>query len=313
MAISKFTIVNSDGTINKSEYERCISFINQYIEGTVKVYPETTWENPLEVDMSQDKSAFEMIGDLISLSSNRLLTNKAYNHIKNLFKGLLERYGAGIYTTGYYLPRSGNFLDGPGYMYDVLGDEKSEVKRKQLDQDLAVYYINDDYKTVVQYEDRNYQSVADATSILWNNPSQALVPTTHYQSNIDSYPNVYKGYVSGVYTPFMVLSGQYVGSSTLFFYSEDNDILYTSGLDAYNDSRINETINTKKFVNSTYSTKPSRGVDMSLITTAQTSVTNAQNANAYLRPSYVNTLIPYTNPILMTVAEPTEWIFEDEA
>ena len=38
MSIERFKIVNDDGSTNKSEYERCIQFLNDYIEGKVKVY-----------------------------------------------------------------------------------------------------------------------------------------------------------------------------------------------------------------------------------------------------------------------------------
>lgn len=312
MAIDKFKIVNSDGSTNQSEYNRCIQFLNNYVNGVITVTPETTWENPLEVDMSQDKSAFEMLNNILTLNRNRLLTKKAYNSIKKLFKGLLDYYGAGIYANGSYISQSKNFLDGPGTMYDVFTDNETEVQRRQLSDELAIFYRNDDYKTVIGYEDTSYISTTDGKQITWNTPVLSPTVVQHYKSNIDNHPNVYKGNPSGVYTPFYRLCGQYIGSSTLFYYSECNDTLYTSGLNAYSDSRINEIINPKKFTPLAIYTTPSRGVDLSMVSTAQNKVNNPQNVNASLSATYTNTTIPYTHPTKMTAAEESEWIIEDE-
>ena len=312
MAIDKFKIVNEDGSTNQSEYNRCINFLNNYIDGKITVTPETTWENPFEVDMTQNKSAFEMLQDILSLNENRLLTKKAYDHIKDLFKGLLDYYGAGIYTCGNYITQSKNFLDGPGYMYDPLTGDETEVQRNLLSGELAVYFKNDKYKTVVGYEDVNYIPFTDSKQITWNIPIYSPNIVRHYQSNVDNHPNVYKGYVSGVYTPFYRLCGQYVGSSTLFNYSQCNDLLYTSNMTTYDDSRINEpvVVRTKGIISNF--AQPARGIDLSLVTTAQSSIQNPTDVNAYLDPAVTNSVIPYINPTDMTAADQSEWISNNE-
>ena len=123
MAVRPFKIINDDGSTNQSEYERCVQFLNDYVEGKIPVYPPLSWDNPFEVDMSRDKSALSLLVEILKQETNRLLTPNAFNNIKLLFKGILDRYGATIHTCGRYLEQSANFKDGPGYMYDVFSKE----------------------------------------------------------------------------------------------------------------------------------------------------------------------------------------------
>ena len=308
MPITPFKIVNEDGTTNQSEYNRCIDFLNSYIEGTVKVYQQLTWENPLEIDLSQPKSAYELINDIINQSSNRLLTRTAFNEIKKLFKGLLDRYGSSIHSYGNYLACSKDFVDGPGYMYDVFSQDEKPVIKRELDNNIAIYYIDDENHTVLEYND-----VAYANSCI-----RGTEPTSNYGvnsldnrglvSNITNLPNVYKGNIAGIYSDFQRLSGQYVGSSTLFYYSECNDILYTTGANSYSDSRLGQVINFNYKASVANKTKPARGVSPGLIPTSRENIQGEFTVNAYVPPNIINTEVNYLTPIFLTAAEETEWL-----
>ena len=81
MPIEHFKIINEDGTTNQAEYNRCIEFLNSYIDGTIPVYPETTWTNPFEIDLSQQKSAYTLIKEIVEQP-----TNKKNNTSRNGFK-----------------------------------------------------------------------------------------------------------------------------------------------------------------------------------------------------------------------------------
>lgn len=309
MPIEKFKIVNNDGSVNKSEYNRCINFLNSYINGDIKVYPELIWSNPLEVDMSTEESALEILSRIILFTNNRLLNKKAFENIKKLFTGLLDRYGSTIHSYGRYLEASKNFKDGPGYMYDVFTSDEKEVKVSHLNSDIDIYYINDDNHTVIEYNDKAYSNtIADNTLPTTNYPSNNLSSNNNYlTSNVTGYPNVYKGNLCGVYSDFQRLSGQYVGSSTLFYYSECNDILYTTGANNYTDNRLGGIVNFNYKAKVSNKSRPARGVDFSLISQAQNSIIEPQAVNAKLNPELVNPSVNYLTPIFFTSLNETDW------
>lgn len=309
MPVEKFKIVNEDGSVNQSEYNRCIDFLNDYIAGDIKVYPELTWSNPFEVDMSTEESALEILSRIIMFTNNRLLNKVAFDNIKKLFTGILDRYGSTIHSYGKYLEASKNFTDGPGYMYDVFTSEEKEVKVSHLNSDIDIYYINDDNHTVIEYNDKAYSdTVADDTLPTTNYPNNNLPVNNNYlSSNVEGYPNIYKGNLCGVYSDFQRLSGQYVGSSTLFYYSECNDVLYTTGGNNYTDSRLGEIINFNYKANISNKSRPARGVDFSLISQAQESIDIPQAVNAKLNPEVVNPSVNYLTPTFFTSLNETDW------
>lgn len=311
MAVVPFTIVNPDGSINQSEYERCINFINDYISGQVKVYPKLTWANPVEIDMSQEKSAAEILASLLQFSENKLLNNQAFNDVKKLFKGLLDRYGSTIHTYGKYLEQSINFNDGPGYMYDVLSTDEKEVKVSNINDDLDIYYIDDENHTVLEYNDRNY-SVLNTDNLPISNYPSFNLDNRIIQSNVYSHPNVYKGNLCGVYSDFQRLSGQYIGSSTLFYYSECNDILYTTGAVSYNDERLQQVINFTNSPNIGNKSKPTRGITLSNVANLQAAVVNPDTVTAYIAPSLANPQVNYLTPNFFTSLNTEDWIDIDE-
>lgn len=309
MPIEKFKIVNEDGSVNQSEYIRCIDFLNDYISGDIKVYPELTWSNPFEVDMSTEESALEILSRIIMFTDNRLLNKVAFNNIKKLFTGILDRYGSTIHSYGRYLEASKNFKDGPGYMYDVFTSDEKEVKVSHLNSDIDVYYINDDNHTVIEYNDRAYSGTVPLETVPTTNyPNNNLPVNNNYlSSNVEGYPNIYKGNLCGVYSDFQRLSGQYVGSSTLFYYSECNDVLYTTGGNNYTDSRLGEIINFNYKANVSNKSRPARGVDFSLISQAQESIDIPQAVNAKLNPEVVNPSVNYLTPTFFTSLNETDW------
>ena len=309
MPIEKFKIINNDGSVNQSEYNRCINFLNSYITGEVKVYPKLVWTNPFEVDMSTEESALEILSRVILFESNRLLDKKAFNNIKKLFTGILDRYGSTIHSYGNYLNASKNFKDGPGYMYDVFTSDEKEVKVSNLNSDIDIYYIDDDNHTVIEYNDRAYSGTVLLDTVPTTNyPSNNLSSYNNsLVSNVEGYPNVYKGNLCGIYSDFQRLSGQYVGSSTLFYYSECNDVLYTTGGNSYKDNRLGQIVNFNYKAVVYNKSKPTRGVDLSLVSQAQESIIEPQAVNAKLNPELVNPSVNYLAPTFFTSLNETDW------
>ena len=311
MAVEPFKIINDDGTTNQSEYNRCIQFLNDYVAGNINVYPPITWANPYEIDMSREESALVLIRDCLNYESNKLFTPAAWKNFKNLFTGIIERYGSTIHTCGNYLESSANFQDGPGYMYDVFTDineDSAQVKSKVLNDDITIYYLDDKNHTVLEYNDSEY---ANETLLVAkpsvNFPSFNIYATRYLTSNVTNYPGVYKGYLSGVYSDFQRLAGQYVGSSTLFYYSECNDSLYTSGLRNRTDDHINEYM--QFGYRSVYSNKatPAQGLSLNRVSQLQTLIYDIHSPNAYINPNSWNTEFSYISPTQLTAAEPEEW------
>ena len=311
MPIVPFNIVNQDGSINQSEYERCINFLNDYTNGLVKIYPEVTWANPVEIDMERDESALEILSRYILYSDNKLLNNKAYRDIRRLFHGILERYGSTIHSYGKYLEASENFTDGPGYMYDVFLPSEKPVKVSHLNSDIDIYYLDDDNHTVLEYNDRAY-SAKNIDNIPITNIPIKNRDNTVIVSNVNTYPDVYKGNLCGVYSDFQRLSGQYVGSSTLFYYSMCKDQLFETGLNSYNDNRLHEIINFNYRAKSSNKSIPVQGINLDKVSAAQKNVVNIEAPNAYIKPSLINTEVNYLSPTFFTAANEDEWINIDE-
>lgn len=308
MAIEPFKIINSDGSTNQSEYNRCIQFLNDYKDGKIKVYPTVTWANPFEVDMTREESALEILSRALLYESNKLLTKQAFADIKKLFLGILKYYGSTIHTCGKYLEASANFIDGPGYMYDVFNFDKDvEVKSHKLNSDITIYYLDDDAHTVIEYNDTAYANtnLMIPTS---NIPSLNQTGNLELDPNYNSYPDVYKGNLCGVYSDFQRLTGQYLSSPVLFYYSECNDQLYTTGGKSYKDNRVEEIINFNYGTNIQSKSKPARGILLSDVLTCQNSIVNPDNSNAYIPPATINKQITYITPTFFTADEPTEWL-----
>lgn len=312
MSIVPFNIVNQDGSINQPEYERCINFLNDYTSGLIKIYPEVSWANPLEVDMTRDESALEILSRYILYSSNKLINKQAFDEIKKLFKGILERYGSTIHSYGKYIEQSKYFTDGPGYKYDVFLPSEAKVKTHQLNTEIAIHYLDDENHTVLEYNDLEYCNTNPEATLPETNFPQNNIQNNSLTSNVSTYPNVYKGNLCGVYSDFQRLSGQYVGSSTLFYYSLCNDQLYTTGGTSYTDPRTKSIYNFNYKASVSNKSKPTRGVSLSTVKTAQSNISNESNANAFIEPSLLNTEVNYLTPTFFTAEKQEEWILPDE-
>lgn len=315
MAVEPFKIINNDGTTNQSEYERCIQFLNDYVAGKVQVYQKLVWDNPLEVDMSQDKPANVILKEILSLENNRLLTESAFKSIKGLFRGLIERTGSTIHSCGNYLRYSNQHSDGPGYRYDVfLKDSTTEVKSYVQDGHITVFYLDDDNHTVLEYNDILYSNnISSSSEPNCNYPSLNANTTNTLTSNITNHPDVYKGYLSGVYSDFQRLAGQYVGSSTLFYYGTCLDQMYTTGPIAYDDDRLSQVVNFNfKASVATPRSIPTRGVPLTLVSGAQEAIIDHQKVNAYIEPTTINPNVNYLTPGFLTSKDLTIWNITDE-
>lgn len=313
MSIEPFNIVNQDGSINQNEYERCISFLNSYVDGTIKVYPKTTWANPLEIDMSRNESALEILIRVLTQQNNRLLTNQAFSDVQKLFRGILDRYGSTIHSYGKYIEQSKNFVDGPGYKYDVFLPEETEVKTSQWSDAITIHYLDDGNHTVLEYNDTPYSNTNNPTTLPITNFPELNLVNNSITSNIEGYPFVYTGNLCGIYSDFQRLSGQYVGSPTLFYYSRCNDSLYSTGINSYVDSRTGSLYNFNYKALVFNKTRPTQGISIEKIKAAQSNILNPELPNAFLNPSITNNEVTYLKPTFFTAANNDEWIFIDEA
>ena len=307
MPITPFQIVNEDGTINQNEYERCINFLQDYVDGNVNIYPKLTWENPFEVDLSQELSSYTILRNILMQETNRLLDNTAFDNIKKLFNGILTRYGSTIHSCGRYLEYSDEFLDSPGFMYDVFTKDETLVKKEIVNDTLNIYYLDDENHTVLEYNDEKYVQYVDLFP-KYNFPSYALIPeNTIKDSNTGSY-SAYYTYLNGVYSDFYRLAGQYIGSSTLFYYIECNDQMYITGGNAYEDDRLNTPVNFKLNANVSNKSIPTRGIPLTNIQTSRNALQNEAFANAYITPSVINTTVGYLSPTTFTAANEDDWL-----
>lgn len=307
MSIEPFKIINEDGTTNQSEYERCVKFLNDYVNGDIKVYPQTTWTNPFEVDLSQEKSSFTILKDIVEQETNRLLTPTAFSDIKKLFKGMLTRYGSTIHTYGRYLEESQKFIDGPGYIYDVFSKEETPVLKEVLSDDITIYYLDDDNHTILEYNDAVYSQQNDTGRLPVSNFPKYTAGSTHISGYNDNTPTAYRGNLCGVYSDFQRLAGQYVGSSTLFYYSECNDALYTSGGQNTYDNRAGRVMNYNYGATIYNKSKPTRGVDLSLVEAAREALVDEYEVTAYIPPTSINSSVNYLSPTFFVANNPDEW------
>lgn len=315
MPITPFQIINPDGSTNQAEYDRCIEFLNQYVNGEVRVYADVTWENPFEIDMTQEKSAYTILRDVLMQSTNRLLTRTAFQSIKQLFTGLVQRTGSTIRCGYQYLQDSKNFIDGPGYMYDVFTKEQTEVKHDHIQLENpriydGVYYLDDENHTVICMNAYDQAERGDTAS--WYVPDLNIPANGLSLPEIDnqySKTDTYRGIrLSGVNSDFYVTVGEHLQSSILHYYSQCLSPLYTTGGASYYEPAIDEIINfTRNSVIGT-SSKPAQGLDLASVSTARSALQLQDKLNAYISPSIINPNIPYNAPNFFTSANASDWL-----
>lgn len=312
MPITPFQIINPDGSTNQAEYDRCIEFLNQYVNGEVRVYGDVTWENPFEIDMTQEKSAYTILRDVLMQSTNRLLTRTAFQSIKQLFTGLVQRTGSTMHCDNKYLKQSAEFIDGPGYMYDVFTRDETPVIFEEVDYvtntNTGIYYLDDDNHTVLSMQ--QFDQALDT--------SEYYVPELNIPANGLSLPEIdnqysktdtYRGItLPGVNSDFYVTVGEHLQSSILHYYSQCLSPLYTTGGASYYEPAIDEIINfTRNSVIGT-SSKPAQGLDLASVSTARNALQLQDKLNAYISPSIINPNIPYNAPNFFTSANASDWL-----
>ena len=307
MPIAPFQIINPDGTTNQSEYDRCIEFLQQYVGGTINVYGEVTWTNPFEVDMTQEKSSYTMLREILFQSTNRLLNRTTFDSIKKLFKGTITGLGRTIHPIGNFLELSADFVDGPGYMYDVFTSDETPVKKDTTytEDNIDIYWLDDDSHTTIEVYSVNTHDGRDYTPAMNIPKNGVLLPVIDTQYCLT---DIYRSpYLSGVYSDFQMQVGEHLQSSILFYYSQCLSPLYTSGGASYYEPSIDEIVNfTRNAVIGT-SSKPAQGLDLSSISSARNAINLPDKLNAYISPSTINPNQPYNAPNFFSAANATDW------
>lgn len=260
MPIAPFQIVNPDGTTNQEEYNRCMEFLQSYIAGTVQVYPELVWDNPYEINEDATRSSLEILLDEIYGGhdtdtpvevENRLLTVNAFNQFKRFFRGFVKGISRTLIPDPQWLANSNNFIDGPGYRYDIFDFEEPEVIWEYN----HLPYVNDDNRTLMGVTCLYNYRATETMNILNRGPSSTNKPYyTGYYYNIPGYQRVensdlanipYQGITQQIHgydcyllSLFFRTVRQYQQSSGLFYLSYCNDELFTSGYSNYYEPRL---------------------------------------------------------------------------
>ena len=307
MPIAPFQIINPDGTTNQSEYDRCIEFLQQYVGGTINVYGEVTWTNPFEVDMTQEKSSYTMLREILFQSTNRLLNRTTFDSIKKLFKGTITGLGRTIHPIGNFLELSADFVDGPGYMYDVFTSDETPVKKDTTytEDNIDIYWLDDDSHTTIEVYSVNTHDGRDYTPAMNIPKNGVLLPVIDTQYCLT---DIYRSpYLSGVYSDFQMQVGEHLQSSILFYYSQCLSPLYTSGGASYYEPSIDEIVNfTRNAVIGT-SSKPAQGLELTSISSARNAINLPDKLNAYISPNIINPNQPYNAPNFFSAANATDW------
>lgn len=260
MAITPFQIVNPDGTTNQEEYNRCMEFLQSYIAGTVQVYPELVWDNPYEVNEDATRSSLEILLDEIygghdtdtpAEVENRLLTANAFNQFKRFFRGFVKGISRTLIPDPQWLANSNNFIDGPGYRYNIFDFEEPEVI---WEWNHLPYVDNDERELVGITCIYNYMAT-ETKNILTQQPSSNNRPYyTGWNYNIPGYdrienaerfwtvPEYQRVFDTYLLSLFYRTARQYQQTTGLFYLSQCNDQLFNSGYLNYYEPRLNRTM-----------------------------------------------------------------------
>lgn len=271
MPIEPFQIVNQDGTINQVEYQRCIEFLEQFVQGLIPVYASMTWNNPFEVDLTQQHSSLYILRDIMTNPTNRLLTKSATDHIVNLFKATVSGLSRPFIMSYEQIKSSGDWglPDSPGYCFDeALQDFDHQVYFEDCypaftkpsstawnNYDFHVAWKDDDYHTTISLGHRVFNNLYDAADSYRHFPSPTERLASLGQDNILHSTNL--SYIaepdddnSSLYIGnYMMLwtnpsSHHYKQSGVLYYLSECNDPMMSSTSNWY-DQRINTQMNVK--------------------------------------------------------------------
>lgn len=270
MPVEPFQIVNSDGTINQTEYQRCISFLEQYVQGLVPVYASMTWTNPFEVDLTQQHSSLYILRDIMTAPTNRLLTKSATDHIVNLFKATVSGLSRPYVMSYEQIASSKDWsLDSPGYCYDeATGDIEHQVYFEDCfptftqssnnhwdTYDFHAAWKNDDYHTTISLghrirnknyttadEYRQFPSPTERLESFLNDNVAHSVSILVGASPGAAGDSIYGGNLLQLWTN--PTSHHYKQSAALWYLSECNDPLMTRSTNWY-DERLNTQYNVR--------------------------------------------------------------------
>lgn len=261
MAITPFQIVNPDGTTNQEEYNRALEFLNSYIAGTVPVTPELVWDNPYEINEDATRSSLEILLDEIYGGhdtdtpvevENRLLTANAFNQFKRFFRGFVKGISRTLIPDPQWLANSNNFIDGPGYRYNIFDFEEPKVIWEWN----HLPYVDNDERELMGITCIYNHMATETKNILTQQPSSTNKPYyTGWNYNIPGYdrikdaqrfwttPNlnqrVFDAYLLSL---FYRTARQYQQTTGLFYLSQCNDQLFNSGYLNYYEPRLNRTM-----------------------------------------------------------------------
>lgn len=261
MAITPFQIVNPDGTTNQEEYNRALEFLNSYIAGTVPVTPELVWDNPYEINEDATRSSLEILLDEIYGGhdtdtpvevENRLLTANCFNQFKRFFRGFVKGISRTLIPDPQWLANSNNFIDGPGYRYNIFDFEEPEVI---WEWNHLPYVDNDERELMGITCIYNYRAT-ETQNILTQQPSSTNKPYyTGWNYNIPGYDRIkdvqrfwtvpdlnQRVFDTYLLSLFYRTARQYQQTTGLFYLSQCNDQLFNSGYLNYYEPRLNRTM-----------------------------------------------------------------------
>lgn len=261
MSITPFQIVNPDGTTNQEEYNRALEFLNSYIAGTVPVTPELVWDNPYEINEDATRSSLEILLDEIYGGhntdtpvevKNRLLTANAFNQFKRFFRGFVKGISRTLIPDPQWLANSNNFIDGPGYRYNIFDFEEPEVI---WEWNHLPYVDNDERELMGITCIYNYEA-NETKNILTQQPSSTNKPYyTGWNYNIPGYDRIkdvqrfwtvpalnQRVFDTYLLSLFYRTARQYQQTTGLFYLSQCNDQLFNSGYLNYYEPRLNRTM-----------------------------------------------------------------------
>ena len=294
--IQPFKIINDDGTTNQEEYNRCIEFLNNYVNGSVPVSGKLVWANPFEINEDNERSSLEILIDEIynsnntgpedELVTNRLLTANCFNQFKRFFRGFVKGISRTLQPSPAFYANSKFFTDGPGYYYDPLTSDNKRVIVKQG----HLPYIDDGERETLSINLRyslEYELPTEISSdsSLGQNVRPDEFPNTNFSNWLASYP-------AQITCLFQRLIYSYKQSNIYFYYSKIDDKIINHGTTNYFEDRLNRTILPTMF--GTGSTcNIGKGFDLTEI---RNIIDSNLNSYGLIKQSYSKTSIP--NPTL---------------
>ena len=254
MAVTPFTIVREDGSIDMEEYNRCIEFLQQYIAGQVQVSAKLTWANPYELNEDGVRSSLEILIDEIygdsadTVITNRLLTAECFSQFRRFFRGFAKGLFRTIYQSQAFPLYSHRFTDGPGYNYNVFDFEEPQM----VCEIGHLPYVDNSEREIVGFHnkitERLYNKSIDPDNAT---DEEYCLNYNIYTGEYDGQGTYNKSYSPNVYSIFYRVIWQHKQTSSFFYYSYCTDQILRHGMNNYYDDRLERTIFVHLFGNNT--------------------------------------------------------------